>query len=339
MGDFIGHAVPGTILLLFGLWWSIKYSAMWASRTRGRETSSAAVRCNCGPSRFLKRVPVEGLCKTILGTAGYAEVKKYTKVIFTADCAEVRKCTMVVFSPVRHWKATQTWHEDGVNKDVFSVAGMFLEQHVGQWTLIDPVTSEFHMVGIWQHTTMYLFTALNGFCDIVIALRAPVPSGIDHVSLSMAYAVEGLLFFYHVHGRTGVDVRLHMLLVLAAGLCAVVSGLEAWKPGTLLLPMLRTAFTLQQGTWFWQIAFILYPPFPGHDCPLCTQDGAPHWDLDSHENMMFVSMAFCWHLLGVLLFMCVVYTLVYRIYQAKEKQLGTDMELGPLQTHSDSDMD
>ncbi|XP_035696824.1 transmembrane protein 45B-like [Branchiostoma floridae] len=275
MGDFIGHAVPGTILLLFGLWWSIKYSVRWASRVRGRETSSAAARCNCGPSRFLKRLPVEGLCKTILGTSG-----------------------------------------------------IFLEQHVGNWTLIDPVTSEFHMVGIWQHTTMDLFLVLNGFCDVVIALGAPVPRGIDHVSLSMAYAVEGLLFFYHVHGRTCVDVRLHMLLVLAAGLCAAASGLEAWKSDILLLPMLRTACTLQQGTWFWQIAFILYSPFPGHD-----------WDLDSHENMMFVSMAFCWHLLGVLLFMCVVYTVVYHIYRAKEKQLGTDMELGLMQTHSDSDMD
>ncbi|XP_019641381.1 PREDICTED: transmembrane protein 45B-like [Branchiostoma belcheri] len=281
MGNFPGHAIPGSFFLFFGLWWTIRYSVMWARRMGGRNTGSAAeVCCNNGPGRFLKRVPVEGLCKTMFGIAGIVE-----------------------------------------------------EQLVAHWTLIDPRTQQFHELDIWQHNTMYLFFALNGIFDILIAMRAPVPSGIDYVSLSLAYSVEGLLFFYHLHGRIGLDVRLHRLLVLAAGLCAAVSGLEAWKPGTLLLPMVRTACTLLQGTWFWQVGWILYPPFPGHE-----------WDLESHENMMFVSMAFCWHILGILLFMSVVYTVVYHIYQAKEKQRGTELELGPLsshmlQAHSDSELD
>ncbi|CAH1258776.1 TMEM45B [Branchiostoma lanceolatum] len=189
MGNFIGHAAPGSFFLLFGLWWTIKYSVMRASRQGGGKTSSAHTACCCrGPVRFLEWVPIEGLCK----------------IMFT--CAAI------------------------------------------------------------------------------------VPT-------------------------------------------VAVTGLETWKPRTVYLPMLRAALVLLQGTWLWQVGFILYPPFPGHE-----------WNLENQENMMFVSMAFCWHILGILLFMCVVYTIVYRIYQAKEEHGGTKLELGMLfshmlQTHSDSDLD
>ncbi|XP_019641382.1 PREDICTED: transmembrane protein 45B-like [Branchiostoma belcheri] len=281
MGNFPGHATPGSIFLFFAIWWTIRYSVMWASRMGGRKTSSAVCWKNAPLlCRFLSRVPMEGLCKIL-----------------------------------------------------FPLTGLLGEQMAAHWTLIDPVTGQFHMLGNWQHTTMYLFFALSGFFDVLIALKAPVPSGIDHLSMSLAYAVEGVLFFYHLHGRADLDVRLHKLLLLAVAPCVTVSSLEAWRPNTLLLPMVRAAFTLVQGTWFWQVGWILYPPFPGHE-----------WDLESHENMMFVSTAFCWHILGILLFMCVVYTVVYHIYQAKEKQRGTELELGPLsshmlQAHSDSELD
>ncbi|XP_019641397.1 PREDICTED: transmembrane protein 45B-like [Branchiostoma belcheri] len=213
------------------------------------------------------------------------------------------------------------------------IAGIIFEQLVAHWILIDPNTGQFHILENWQHTTMHGFFLLNGFCDVLIALRAPVPSGIDHATLSLACAVEGLLFFYHLHGRTDLDVHVHQLLILVIVPCVVVTGLETWNPRTVYLPALRAAGAMLQGTWLWQAGFILFPPFPGHE-----------WDLESHENMMFVSMAFCWHILGILLFMCVVYTVVYHIYQAKEKQRGTELELGPLsshmlQTHSDSELD
>ncbi|XP_066277220.1 transmembrane protein 45B-like [Branchiostoma lanceolatum] len=281
MGNFIGHAAPGCFFMFFGLWWTIRYSVMWASRLGGRTTRSAHEACCCsGPLRFLKRVPIEGLVKMTIATGG---------IIF--------------------------------------------EQLVAHWILIDPKTGHFHILGNWQHTTMYAFFLLNGFCDVLIALKAPLPSGIDFATLSLAVSVEGLLFFYHLHGRTDLDVHVHQLLILAIAPSVAVTGLEAWNPRTVHLPMLRAALAMLQGTWLWQAGFILYPPFPGHE-----------WDLENHENMMFVSMAFCWHILGILLFMCVVYTVVYHIYQAKEKQLGTDLELGPLsshmlQTHSDSDLD
>ncbi|XP_078577869.1 transmembrane protein 45B-like [Branchiostoma floridae x Branchiostoma japonicum] len=221
---------------------------------------------------------------------------------------------------------------EGLVKMTFTTGGIIFEQLVAHWILIDS-NGHFHILGNWQHTTMHSFFLLNGFCDILIALRAPVPSGIDYATMSLACSVEGLLFFYHLHGRGTLDVHVHQLLILAIVPCVAVTGLETWNPHTVYLPMIRAALATLQGTWLWQAGFILYPPFPGHD-----------WDLDNHENMMFVSMAFCWHILGILLFMCVVYTVVYHIYQAKEKQLGNDMELGPLsshmlQTHSDSELD
>lgn len=38
-----------------------------------------------------------------------------------------------------------------------------------------------------------------------------------------------------------------------------------------------------------QIGFVLYPP------------SGPEWELDQHDNVMFVTMCFCWHLAVALL--------------------------------------
>ncbi|XP_035674526.1 transmembrane protein 45B-like [Branchiostoma floridae] len=280
-----GHAAPGSFFLLFGIWWTVKYSVMWAGRMGGRQTCTGPAMCKNVTNaplvcRLLSRVPVIGLCK--IG---------------------------------------------------FSLGGLIGQQVTANWTLINPTNGQFQNLNDWQHTTMFLFFIFSGFCDFLVAFKAPVPSGIDYLSFSMAFAVEGLLFFYHLHGRAELDVHLHKLLLLAIAACAIVSGLEAWNSDTLLLPMIRTAFVLLQGTWFWQVGLILYPPFPGNK-----------WDLTSHANMMFVTMAFCWHILGILLFMCVVYTVVYLIHKAKVKQTDTDLDMEPLsshllQAHSDSEVD
>lgn len=49
-----------------------------------------------------------------------------------------------------------------------------------------------------------------------------------------------------------------------------------------------------------QIGFVLFPPF-----------GSPQWDQDDHENLMFITMCFCWHYLAALCIVAVNYSLVH----------------------------
>lgn len=49
-----------------------------------------------------------------------------------------------------------------------------------------------------------------------------------------------------------------------------------------------------------QIGFVLFPPF-----------GTPEWDQKDMDNVMFITMCFCWHYLVALCITAINYSLVY----------------------------
>lgn len=67
MGTFVGHALPGTFFLIFGVWWTIQIFIQYYSSLKHnvRFTSSLTFPCNCG--RF-KNVPIQP-CLIIFFTA------------------------------------------------------------------------------------------------------------------------------------------------------------------------------------------------------------------------------------------------------------------------------
>ena len=52
----------------------------------------------------------------------------------------------------------------------------------------------------------------------------------------------------------------------------------------------RHYLILLQGTWFYQIGFILYP-----------LDGMGKWALDDTENIMATTLIYAWHMIGCFL--------------------------------------
>ena len=71
-----------------------------------------------------------------------------------------------------------------------------------------------------------------------------------------------------------------------------------------------------QGTWFIQVAFILYSPF------------GSNWDLDNHQEMMQITIIYAWHfltglftvsLLGLLALVRVKNLSANEAYEAVEK--------------------
>lgn len=226
MGNFGGHALPGSFFIIFAIWYTIQsFRRFFQCRENGaRFTSTVTFPCSCLCGRF-KNWPVEAMIKLFFITVG-----------FTLEI----------------------------------IHGF--------------VDGQFRAIGNGQHATMFFFFGLTGLIDILIHFRAPLPRNIDYISNAMAFGVEALLFNFHLYGRTPLDVLVHVLLlyvVLASIVCVFA---EMRYRHNLLAPLGRSYLMMMQGTWFWQVGFILYPPL-----------GGAKWNENDHGQLMIATMYFTWH--------------------------------------------
>ena len=145
---------------------------------------------------------------------------------------------------------------------------------------------QFVHYGNGQHATMFFFFGMSGIVDILLYHKVPLPANSGYVASCLALIVEGVLFKFHLHGRTDLDVLIHTLLVYTV-FAAVISMMVEMRYRNHVLVSLTTSFCLMlQGTWFWQVGFILYNPIPG----------AVDWKQDDHNQMMLACMIFTWHM-------------------------------------------
>ena len=134
----------------------------------------------------------------------------------------------------------------------------------------------FAYLGNGQHATMFFFFALSGFVDILVHYKVPLPPNIEYFAVILAFIVEGILFKFHLHGRSDLDISIHTLLVIAVFSTVVSFILEVRYKDKVLVALLRAFTVLVQGTWFIQIGFILYNPLPG----------AQPWNGEDHDMIL-----------------------------------------------------
>uniref|UniRef100_UPI00358FEC37 transmembrane protein 45B-like n=1 Tax=Myxine glutinosa TaxID=7769 RepID=UPI00358FEC37 len=210
---------------------------------------------------------------------------------------------------------------EGIVKTAFSLIGMMAEQFVPDgphMRLYDrDVDAWFHPMN-WQHTTMYLFFMLSGLADIITYGTRLGPPALDRLMLSVAVFVEGLLFAYHLHGRATLDVHVHSLLLYAVFGGAAVVFLEIFVPNRPCLELLRSSLAMIQGTWFYQIGFVLFPP-----------NGGPEWNAEDHGNVTFITMCFCWHIFFNLLLSNIIFSIVTWLVRCRSSGVS-HMHLGTL---------
>lgn len=174
----------------------------------------------------------------------------------------------------------KNWPLEAYFKLICIGIGFFLEIWTGfskDWRFVN--------LGNGQHATMFFFFGLTGVVDIMIYHKCSLPPDMDYVSIILAVIVEFVLFKFHLHGRKDLDVLLHTLLIyaIAAGIIAI--AMELKYRNNILCALSRAYFTILQGTWFWQVGWILYPPF----------ESSYKWDLEDHDQMMIATMIFAWH--------------------------------------------
>ncbi|XP_077161856.1 transmembrane protein 45B-like [Paroedura picta] len=248
MANFQGHALPGSLFIIFGLWWSVKYSMKYHSR-RWKKNGH-------GNRQF-------NLLEIIEGSAKIA-------------CAVI-----------------------GMLAEQFVPSGPHLQLYGG-----NPRT--WVKLMNWQHTTMYLFFGISGVADVLTYSSSIVPRGLDRLMLSIALFIEGFLFYFHIVGRPMLDQHVHTLLLITTFAGAASLLVEVFLQENIILELFCASLSLLQGTWFYQVGFVLFPPW-----------GGPGWDENDHSNVMFITMCFCWH---YVLAICIVagnYVLVYHFTQKR----------------------
>lgn len=114
-----------------------------------------------------------------------------------------------------------------------------------------------------------------------------------------------------------LDVTVHQLLLYAVFGQALIAFMEVFHRGNIILELLRCALTILQGSWFWQIGFVLYPPH------------GPEWDMKDHNNVMFVTICYSWHLAFALLLVSGVYATVSCLVRSRLKRTPP-LEMGLL---------
>ncbi|XP_021065533.1 transmembrane protein 45A [Mus pahari] len=222
-------------------------------------------------------------------------------------------------------RRTEIW--EGVVVLLMSLTGIVGEQFIsGGPALILYKDGQWNQILGWHHTTMYLFFGLQGITQIICFTTNALPLSLSKLMLSIAIFVETFMFYNHTHGREMIDIFVHQLLVFVSIFAALVAFLEFLIKNNPLLELLRCSLLMLQGTWFWQIAFVLYPP-----------KGSATWNLSDIHNKMFLSMCFCWHYASIIILIGVKYALANWLVKSRLRK-GCTSEVGLLK-HTDREQE
>lgn len=197
----------------------------------------------------------------------------------------------------------------GMVGEQFTSGGPFLTLYKdGQWYLLLE----------WHHTTMYFFFGLQGVAQILCFTTNLFPLSLSKLMLSNAIFVESFIFFNHTHGREMLDIFVHQLLVFTTIVAGLVTFMEFLMKTNVLLEVLRSSLIILQGTWFWQISFVLYP-----------LSGRPTWNLSDIENKMFLTMCFSWHYGSIFVVIGTIYAFITWLVKSRHRKVCTS-EVGLL---------
>ncbi|XP_042329914.1 LOW QUALITY PROTEIN: transmembrane protein 45B-like [Sceloporus undulatus] len=166
--------------------------------------------------------------------------------------------------------------------------------------LYNEETHQWIRLNFWQHSTMHFFFVMTGVVGILTHCKYIIPVGLDSFFFSLTLFNEGMLFYTHAERMSALDQYIHYIMLIPIWSGAVCSLIEVWSRNNPILELFRTAVFITQGTWMWQIAFVLFPRW-----------GAGSWDHNDTHSCMFLAMCYSWHLEGVILFLFIVYGIVY----------------------------
>jgi hypothetical protein len=113
---------------------------------------------------------------------------------------------------------------------------------------------------------MYLSVLLCGVTDLAM-LRVPsLPPGLDGLALVCAFLSQGFTLAFHLSGAE-LDVRIHLLLVIATWGAAAAIAVALLCPASRLAGFVRCVAMLSLGSFYMEAGDLLYarPAFDSHE--------------------------------------------------------------------------
>ena len=324
MGTLGGHLLPGTFFILFALWWSFVTALRYIQskkrssslRRRGQLVgykSTVTMPCICMPCDSFKRAPLESWIKLIFALIGLlgeiiTGIKHDEKIV--PDWPPKVDATTTTTTTVPTGQATVHVHNHGDHaSQPLNASGIPPGMHLEKFTYLIETNT--------QHSTMYSAFIFGAVVELLVHYRVDLPKYFEYVAFLLGFSIEAFLFANHLHARDELDIHVHKLLVYAVYGSIVCILLEMYDRSQVLYTYGRILFTLLQGTWFWQVGFVLYPP---------TDNPKYKWDLNDHAQIMTITMAYCWHVILIIVGLMVELFVIKRIYvRSKFMALGWDV--------------
>lgn len=229
MGSYAGHVLPGSIFIIFGLWWWFNILAKIAK----------------AQLNYFKR-------------RSLAQQGRTEKFDFELDF-ESSVWMKVPLPCLRDFPA------EPCLKVIGCTVGIIAELSRGEWSLLDS-HGHFSHLNNFGHATMYGSFLLAAMAEILRHYNILfLPPTTDYVMFSMAFFLVGELFYFHIEGRNDLEQKVHIPLYTVAFSIAFIIMLEAWQRKSLILCIVRSFLVVLLGAWFFQIAHVLYGSHPWQD--------------------------------------------------------------------------
>jgi len=204
---------------------------------------------------------------------------------------------------------------ESICKVILPLCGVLVET-LFNWddgVVFDPI--EVHNVEDFsrmQHTTMYSFFLLSGIIDLcVYCVR--FPKNCSKLFLVIAFVIEGMLFYFHTEHRDMLNQRSHFILTLCIFGCAICAAIRMYCVDNLQLNAGLGFFITLQGTWFYQVAIVLYGK------------NSKSW-LEDEMSPMYMGFALAWHVLIITILMLLSWVLMAQIIKNSTFQKLTSFQ-------------
>ena len=156
----------------------------------------------------------------------------------------------------------------------------------------------------FYHICLYSSFVLSGIVDL-LSLCSKLPRAVSQLFLCFAFYSETILFSFHIHGRDPFNSAVHQFLLIFVMSCALFATLRMLNPRNLFINAGLAGSLVLQGTQLIQAGWVLY--------------GGTQWNLQSHENIKFISALAIWHMLGAGIFMLVTFIIMRAVFNQLAK--------------------
>lgn len=163
-----------------------------------------------------------------------------------------------------------------------------------------------------QHATMYSFFLLSGIVDMCIyCIR--IPKNSTKLFLALAFFIEGMLFYFHTEQRDELNQRAHLVLTWAIFGCTICAATRMYVSDSLLLNAGLGFFITFQGSWFYQVAIVLYGKH------------SDEWVKDE-KSPMYMGFGASWHVMVIAVSMMIVWIFMANLTKNTAFQRFTSLQ-------------